>query len=126
MSKLQLYVYVNKRHLMKIHLRKTPRLYQYAEAHIDEMMAQLQADILSEKEKFDCPVRFVSLDKWNELCTGVKVKDIRSLTFCFGIDKVLCDIRIDPDQLKLIHLDKIKEGDDSKPQVIQVDFNKKN
>jgi hypothetical protein len=113
---------------------KTPKLYEFLEKNIAEIMEHIQADFKKmevyyknqegkdpnqiEPYKAQIPVAYVTLKEFHELQEGLKEKPVKAMTFCFSNTRLLCDIRVQKEDMIRQHLQKLHEaGFSGKPTV---------
>lgn len=107
-----LYVRINHATLMVIDRVKMPNLFAFVEKHIEEMMEFLQKDIVAMKAYYEkhydpkhpdkeilpyktqIPVKYISKSDWDILTVGIPHKPVKFMTLCFGMKRLLCDLRI--------------------------------
>lgn len=107
-----LYVRVNHTTLMVIDRVKMPNLFAFVEKHIEVMMEFLQRDVIAMKAYYEqhhdpdrpdkvippykaqVPVKYIAKTDWDILTVGIPHTPVKFMTLCFGMKRLLCDLRI--------------------------------
>jgi hypothetical protein len=120
-----LYVRVNHATMVVVDYVKTPNLAKFLEKNIQPMLEAVAADfkrmqainenkdtekIKAQPYKVQIPVMEVTLEEWENLTVGLpKQTPIKHMTICFGQTRLICDLRIQKDEMIKKQLQSLSE-----------------